>query len=200
MIFQVGRIALISGLLLGTLQLKAQNAEVTPADMIRLRSVTAEPISSPKYAVDVRGMSVDRDGRRDWLMLKVIYDTAPKWIDEITFTFYVVLQGDLANLPQGAQPLNLFSGTVTVVNVPQARKGETTMFLDPYTLMRYGKPTHVAVVISINGQPAAGMAEPESSAASKWWTKQTPNATPLLSRDKTPYALIEIDKQNTIKP
>lgn len=200
MIARIGHIVLLSFLLLGTYPLGAQTPQINPAELINLDSIEAELIYSPKYAVDIRGKSVDRDGKLEWLMVKAEYDTVLQWTDEITFTFYVLLEGDVQNLPEGAEPMNIFSGTVTVVNVPRVRDGETTMFLDPYTLARYGKPTYVAVVVTIDGKTAAGMAYPESSTASEWWKKKTPNQTPLLTRDKTPYALIEIDKQNTIKP
>lgn len=202
MISRVTRIALLSFLLAGTSHIFAQTAatEIPVSQMIRLRTVEAKAISSPNYNVEVRTESLKRDGSLRWLMVKAVYDTMPKWTDEITLTFYVVLKGKAEDLPQGAKEINLFSGTVTVVNVPRSKDNETSMFLDPYTLARYGEPTHVAVVVTINGQPAAGMAEPSSSAASQWWTKETPNQTPLLTRDKTPYALVEIDKQNTIKP
>lgn len=202
MIPRVMRTAIFCMLLAGTSEIFAQTAatEIPPSQMIRLRSVEAKQISSPNYNVDVRTESLKRDGSLKWLMVKAVYDTMPKWTDEITLTFYVVLKGKAEDLPQGAKEINLFSGTVTVVNVPRSKQAETTMFLDPYTLARYGEPTHVAVVMTINGQPAAGMAEPSASAASQWWTKETPNQTPLLTRDKTPYAFVEIDKQNTIKP
>ncbi len=202
MIRRVTRIAIFSLLFIGASRIYAQTAvtEIPVAQMIRLRTVEAKEISSPNYNVDVRTESIRRDGSLKWLMVKAVYDTMPKWTDEITLTFYVVLRGKVDDLPQGAKEINLFSGTVTVVNVPRTKESETTMFLDPYTLARYGEPTHVAVVITINGQPAAGMAEPSSSAASQWWTKETPNQTPLLTRDKTPFAFVEIDKQNTIKP
>ncbi|MDF3130090.1 hypothetical protein P0Y35_12855 [Kiritimatiellaeota bacterium B1221] len=202
MISQIGRIAIFSGLLLGILPLRAQSPQINPAEMIRVRSIEAETIASPKYAADVRGESLTRDGRLEWLMVKVIYDTAPKWTDEITFTFYVVLKGKAEDLPRGAKELNMFSETVTIVNVPETRNGETTVFLDPYTLARYGEATHVAVEVSINGQPAGKFANPSlpQNAPGGWWERETPNQTPLLTRDKTPYALIEIDKQNTIKP
>jgi hypothetical protein len=202
MIRRVTRIAIFSLLFIGASRIYAQTAvtEIPVAQMIRLRTVEAKEISSPNYNVDVRTESIRRDGSLKWLMVTAVYDTMPKWTDEITLTFYVVLRGKVDDLPQGAKEINLFSGTVTVVNVPRTKESETTMFLDPYTLARYGEPTHVAVVITINGQPAAGMAEPSSSAASQWWTKETPNQTPLLTRDKTPFAFVEIDKQNTIKP
>ena len=202
MIRRVTRIAIFSLLFIGASRIYAQTAvtEIPVAQMIRLRTVEAKEISSPNYNVDVRTESIRRDGSLKWLMVKAVYDTMPKWTDEITLTFYVVLRGKVDDLPQGAKEINLFSGTVTVVNVPRTKESETTMFLDPYTLARYGEPTHVAVVVTINGQPAAGMAEPSSSAASQWWTKETPNQTPLLTRDKTPFAFVEIDKQNTIKP
>lgn len=200
MTFRFGRALLFSSILLGILQLRAQvSPQPAASDMIKLRSVEAKEVASPKYAAEVRGESLKRDGRLEWLMVKAVWDTIPRWTDEVTFTFYVALKGNAADLPQGAAEVNLFSGTVTLVNVPQSKQGETTMFLDPYTLARYGEVQAVAVVINVNGQTAAGMAEPKSSEASQWWTRETPNETPLLTRDKTPYALIEVDKQNTIK-
>jgi hypothetical protein len=93
----------------------------------------------------------------------------------------------------------MFTGTVTLVNVPESRQAVTSMYLDPYTLMRYGEITNAAVVININGELAAGMAEPASSAQSQWWTKMTPNQTQLLNISETPYAFVEIDKQFSIQ-
>lgn len=199
--FKAGRVLIISCFLFGAFQLKAQNSgqRVPAKDLIRLRSVEAEVISSPNYSVDIRSTSVSRDGLRKWLRVQAEYDTAKEWTDQITFTFYVVLKGDKDDLPEGAPELNMFSGTVTVVNVPESRQAVTSMFLDPFTLARYGEVTNVAVVININGELAAGMAEPSSSAQSQWWTKMSPNQTQLLNISDTPYMLVEIDKQFNIQ-
>lgn len=201
MMLKVARVLCVGCFLLGTFQLKAQNSGqvVAAKDLIRLRSVEAEPISSPNYAVEIRSQSVSRDGQLKWLRVQTEYDTAKKWTDEITITFYVVLKGKVADLPEGAPELNMFTGTVTLVNVPKSRQAQTSMYLDPYTLARYGEVSNAAVVININGELAAGLAEPSSSAQSQWWTKMTANQTQLLNISETPYAFVEIDKQFSIQ-
>lgn len=203
MISKVGKAVFTVFVMAGVSIIGAQAQENAPAasEMIRLRGISAEAISSPNYSYTLRGMSTSNDGRANWLRVMAEYDTAPDWIDEITFTFYVVLQGDEDDLPAGVTSRNnLFSGSVTYVHVPTARRMVADLFLDPNTFARFGRPTYSAVVVTINGENAAGMAEPASSAASQWWTRETPNEIPLLTRKETPFALVEHDRLPTIKP
>jgi hypothetical protein len=184
---------LVPGLLL-----KAQAPTQVPvSQLLRVKDVDAGSVNTPQYDVSVRGMSIQRDGRRDWLMLFAEYETALEWTDEITVTFYVVLKGEAEDLPEGSKPLNLFSGTVTYMNVKKGNDHVATMFLDPNTFERYGKVEAVAVVFSINGQET-GKTEPASNV--KWWEREAPNAIPLLNRSESPWALIEMERHGTIKP
>jgi len=201
MMLKFARVLCVGCFLLGTFQLKAQTPsdQIPAKDMIRLRDVTAEAIRTPNYSVDIQSQSVTRDGIRRWLRIQAVYDTSQDWTDEITFTFYVVLKGKAKDLPEGAPELNMFTGTVTVVNVPKSRQAVTAMYLDTFTLARYGEVSNAAVVININGELAAGLAEPSSSAQSQWWTKMTANQTQLLNISETPYAYVEIDKQFSIQ-
>jgi len=186
----------------GLLPLQAQDRErETPASsMIRVRSLDANSLSSPEYSFNLRGRSTTRDGRRNWLVLEAEFDTAPRWIDEVTFTFYVVLEGRPEDLPEGARERNLFSGTVTYVNVKRGNRQLAQMFLDPNTFERFGRATFSAVVVTIGGQNAAVVANPSASAASEWWTRETPNEIPLLPKNETPYAFVEHDHTPTIQP
>jgi hypothetical protein len=182
----------------------AQAPRTPPAasELIRLRGVSAETTFSPDFSYSLRGRSTQRDGRANWLKVEAEFATAPNWIDEITFTFYVVLRGNANDLPEGARENNLFSGTVTYIHVPQSRRMVANMFLDPNTLARYGQPTYTAVVVAINGEPAARMADPaiDPEEPNLWWSRETPNEVPLLSRKETPFALVEHDHLPTIKP
>jgi hypothetical protein len=177
------------------------HAQTPPAaNLINIREVTAEPISSPNYDIQVRGRSPVRDGRREWLQVIAEYDTALEWTDQITFTFYVALTGEASDLPEGSKTTNVFSGTVTYVNVPEARKQTVDMFLDANTYQRYGKVIAVALEVQVNGQNAAFMTEPKSLEARRWWETETPNVIPLLPRSETPYQMMEIDRQGTQQP
>jgi len=179
----------------------SSSAQVAPPAVpasarINIRGVKMESEKTPDYAISARG-TVKRDGRADWLKLSCEYDILPPWTDEITFTYYVVLNGTPANLGPDRKPVNLFTGAVTYQNVKQGRH-TSTMFLDPNTFERFGRPSHVAVVVDIGGQPAGGKANPE--VATEWWKSEAPQPIPLLRRDETPWRFLEIEANNTIKP
>lgn len=169
------------------------------ANMINLRSVDASGVRTPEIAFRVQGSTV-RDGRREWLQVSAEFDTAPNWIDEMTVSFYVVLRANPSDLAEGANPVNMFSGNTTYVNVKQSRRQSVSMFLDPNTFERFGSVEAVAVLINIDGRPAAARVEPQRTAASRWWETQQPNAIPLLRRDQTPWSVVEIEQNLTIRP
>jgi hypothetical protein len=170
------------------------------ANLIRVTELEAEEIRSPQYDHSIRGTSTSRDGSLEWLQVRAEYATALEWTDQITFTFYVALRGEAENLPEGATPTNVFSGTVTLINVPQDKDHVVDMFLDPYTFARYGEVFAVAVQVEVNGQPAALSTEPESLASRRWWESESPNVIPLMNRYESPFRLIEIDKQGILQP
>lgn len=188
-------------LLCATQNLMAQErgAAAEPSTYLTVRGVKFDAVNTPEFSVDVRGASTRRGGRREWLQLTTEYDMALPWLDELTVTFYVVLNADARNFPAGAPLVNMFTGSVTYQNIKQGRH-QSTMFLDPNTLERYGRPSAVAVVFNVQGRPAGGSVEPQSTGASRWWTTQTPHSIPLLKRNETPWSLVEIEYFNTIKP
>ena len=170
-----------------------------PSTFITVRSVRFDAISTPDFQYNVRGVSTRRDGRRDWLQLTTEYDQDLPWLDELTVTFYVVLTADERNFPQGAPLTNMFTGSVTYQNIKRGRH-RSTMFLDPNTFERFGRPSAVAVVYNVQGRAAGGEVQPQNTAASRWWTTQTPHSIPLLNRAESPWALVEIEQFQTIKP
>lgn len=178
----------------------AQSPAPNASNLIKLRDVTAESISSPVYDISLRGYSPQRDGRREWLQLLAEFDTALDWTDQITFTFYVALKGEAKDLPQGSKEVNVFSGTVTYVNVPKGNRQLVDMFLDANTFERYGKVFAMALQVEINGEPAAFETQPSNLAARRWWETETPNVIPLLPRSESPYRMLEIDRQGTQQP
>lgn len=195
--------AILSMVLILIASAVAQTPAPDVSSLIRVKAPETDEVSSPQYDVSVRGMSINRDGRLDWLQVMAEYDTALDWTDEITFTFYVALQGELQNLPEGSKPVNVFSGTTTLINVPKNRDHMIDMFLDPNTFARYGKVFAIALEVSVNGQPLPEpLLVPDSPQMRQrmWWESETPNAIPLLSRSETPFRMIEIDRQGTVQP
>ncbi len=198
----LSRFLLLTALLIPVAGLRPQvpaAPEIPANQMVRIRNVQGGEMATPEYSVSVRGTSTRRDRGRSWLVLTSEFDTQAPWLDEITFTFYVVLEAKPGDLPPGAPTKNLFSGSVTYMNVKRGQH-VASVYLDPNTFERYGRPTHVAVIANIEGQQAGGAAQPPSSAQAQWWRSQTPHAIPLLRRDQTPFVNVEIESHNTIKP
>jgi len=180
-------------------QMAAPEGAVDPATLINIRGVRFDSMFTPEFSYSLRGRSTQRDGRRQWLQVSSEFDTSPEWMDEVTLTFYVVLRANARNLAEGANPNNMFTGTVTYVNVKRGRH-TATMFLDPNTFERFGTPQAVAVVFNVGGRQAGGDVQPRSTQESRWWTTMPPNGIPLLNRNETPYGLVEIEQFNTVKP
>jgi hypothetical protein len=176
-----------------------ETAERDPSTFISVRSVRFDAVSTPDFQYNVRGASTRRDGRHDWLQLTTEYDQDLPWLDELTITYYVVLTADQRNFPEGSPLVNMFTGSVTYQNIKRGRH-RSTMFLDQNTLERFGRPSAVAVVYNVQGRPAGGDVQPQATAASRWWTTQTPHSIPLLNRAESPWALVEIEQFQTIKP
>jgi hypothetical protein len=186
-------------LLTGLPSAKAQPSAVDPSTLINVRGVRFDSVKTPDFQFNLSGVSTRRDGRSDWLQVSTEFDSTAPWLDELTITFYVVLTADARNFPEGAQLVNMFTGSVSYMNVKRGRH-RSAMFLDHNTFERFGRPSAVAAVYTVGGRPAGGDVQPQNTAATRWWTTQTPHTIPLMKRNETPFALVEIEQFNTIKP
>jgi len=179
-------------------------AQTTPTNVsksIQLTEVDANEVAAPDYSGRARGLITGGHSSDDWLQVYVEFDTAAKWTDEITFTFYLALQGDPSNLPEGSKPVNVFKGSTTIYNVPGERGHMADAFLDANTFERYGDVFAIAVVAEVNGEPPVLLTkQPSSLQGRAWWETETPNFIELLSRYDSPYRLIEVDEQGTTQP
>jgi len=202
MAFFLRRCALLSLLSLFCSLSFAQNrtTPVAASDMVRLLDMEWEEVDAPQYDANARILPLNRGARLDWLQIQAEYATALDWTDEITFTFYVALNGDPENLPEGSSPRNVFSGSVTFINLPKGRDHKVDMFLDPYTFERFGDVFAVAVEVEVNGEAAGILTEPQELAVHRWWESQTPNYIPLLPRHESPFRLVEVEQQATTQP
>jgi hypothetical protein len=144
---------------------------------------------TPIYQTSMR---TQRSGRApDWWRAVVEFETAPDWVDELEFTFYAYLEDQSArNAPV------MFRGVVTYVNIPKGRHN-ADIFLHPNVIDRMGVIKQMAVVVKHQGMVVAT----ESSAQKpNWWEQFPPVNGVLLNRAQTPFALIDYDAYNVIKP
>lgn len=101
---------------------------------------------------------------RQWIVLELAYDTMPRNIDMLTFTWHVVLDTKTAtNKDREGQkklsPYSHFTVTTTYNNIPRGTHAASVV-LHPSYLECYGEPCAVAVVISdSNGQEIGGRTE-----------------------------------------
>ncbi len=162
------------------------------SDVIRIRRVEGDMVRAPQYQVS-GGQRTQR--QRQWLQVKTEFETAPDWIDEITFTYYIVLRNRRA--AEGEQEYNLFRGETTYVNVASMRRGQSAVFLHPSTVERYGDLFRVGVVITSQGRVLGMAGNPDSD--QRWWEQLPPRTGFVLNRMLTPFAMINFDDYEAIK-
>ncbi len=144
---------------------------------------------TPVFQTSMRTQSSARPP--DWGRVVFQFETQPDWLDELEFTFYVYVKDQSA---RGAEVM--LRGVVTYLNVAKGRH-QADIFMHPSTLSRMGRPEQFAVVIRHRG---AVVASGSTATTPNWWERFPPVDGVLLTRAQTPFALIEYDAYNLIKP
>lgn len=182
---------------------------LTPAPAVEEPVVTLQRIEgvgprarvpTPQYRTSV---PQGRATAGAWGQIAVVYDTAPEWIDDLTFQYYALLVREVRGEPP---EYSLFRGAVTYMDVPRGRGKESTAFLRPNTLLRHGAVIAVAVEVLHQGETIATLSqELRGSVADgreQWW--RNPNLTArdghILNRSQTPFTFVNFDEYETIRP
>ncbi|MBN1269252.1 MAG: hypothetical protein JXB04_06680 [Kiritimatiellae bacterium] len=158
------------------------------ARFIRIRKLDGLKVRTPEYKITtgtVQGKT------RDWFQLRTEYDTAPDWIDEVTFQYFVLVRGKEAR----ARP-TVLKGEITYVNVEKGNRHQSVAYLHPSTLARYGEVERMAVGVTYRGQT---IWETNPSGAQRWWEELPPVSGYILNRMETPFAMINFDDYEAIK-
>lgn len=185
-------------------QRPSQRPAAEPEPVLTVRSIQGvgprARVPTPQYRTSV---PQGRTPAGDWGLIAVSYDTTPDWIDELNFQYYALLLLE----PRGEAPVyTLLRGAVSYIDIPRGRNKESTVFLRPNTLLRYGLVIAVAVEITQAGETVAVESQelPRSIAEGRpeWW--RTPNLAPrdghILNRAQTPFIYVNFDEFETIKP
>lgn len=171
-------------------------------------------VDSPKIG---GGYSKKSSGRPSpWLEVEVTFDRAanprePLFLEELTINYYVLLKNEAVN--EDRKP-TMLTGSVTHVHIPQEKGLHSAMFVSPRALQRFfgGKvPVNAqqAIVdagVSISGKDgvlAIGSWKSQPRGDKGWWDNaELYTATPgfLLNKNETPFAPLEWDYFETIKP
>lgn len=172
----------------------AQQPAPAPSVPLIIRKITPTKVSTPEYQLR-KNQFVGRT--RDWFQITVDYDTAPTWVDEATFTYYVLV---LNKKPEpGVNPRTLFKGEVSYINIERG-KHKSDIYLHPSTASRFGDIERVAVQVSVGGRLVAMEGVPSGTVQQRWWESFSPQSGYLLNRKETPFAMINFDDYEAIKP
>ncbi|MCL1910262.1 MAG: hypothetical protein FWG05_04935 [Kiritimatiellaeota bacterium] len=154
----------------------------------------------------------NRSGGRakTWGVFDVTFDTAPEWIDDMSITYFLMLENDKAK--QGEKRMSLFTATFEYADIPGGAMGrdhKAGVVLPPNTLLRYGKPIGFAVQFSVGGQSAGdgyGTATGSLRGQDKWWinnnvigSEAVQKRTGLIERSKSVFSVADPDSYEVAK-
>jgi hypothetical protein len=138
-----------------------------------------------------------------WGVLDVTFSTTPEWVDDMTVTFYVMLQNPKADEKKGEKPMSFFTLTLSYSDIARGRDHKVGAVLQPAALLRYGRPIGVAAKISVGGKEVATKDDGEGPLknAEKWWENPKIVDSPkvqrrdgyLIDRMKSPFQLQDND-------
>ncbi len=159
------------------------------SDILRIRKMTPVTEKTPVFRTATQAQTSGK--LTDWWRVVVEFETAPEWIDELEFTYYVYMK-DQSN--RGAEVM--FRGAVTYVNIAKG-KHLSDMFLHPSSVARMGRVEQVAVVVKSKG---AVVAMESTAKTPNWWDRFPPVDGVLLNRAQTPFWVLDFDAYEAIKP
>jgi len=163
--------------------------------------------------------STGRPGQ--WLEVEVTFDRnemakAQKFSGDLVFTYYLLLKNE--GVTEDRKP-TLLTGSVTHVHVPQEKGLHAVAYVNPRTLAKFfdGKiPTNIpqtliSVGVEVKGEGGLlaikawqGKLGGTPQAPVGWWTdgaaKYTAVTGFILGKDKTPFASLEWDYFEQVKP
>lgn len=200
---------------IGAAPLYAQRAARAPAardpqqpreQILRVRSLeglgSRGKVRTPEF--DAR-TNITRGTRpqQEWVRIRLEYDTAPEWIDELTMRFHAL---SLATVDR-AKAYSLYTKTVRYGDIAEGRSHYATAFLLPVAVKRYGDLVAIAVEILHDGEVIEVAQDTDIDMPERWWENKvvtesetvTLRSGYLLDRSETPFALINIDDHEVIK-
>jgi len=159
---------------------------------LNIRKVDGGKLATPVFAV--KGNQSSTGKAKEWFQIYAEYDTEVEWVDELNFTFYVLVKGKA----RGAPAQTLFKGETTYIHVPAGNKHIADMYIHPNIIARFGDVERVAVEVRQGGRVLERGGKPPPS--EPWWERLAPVEGVLLNRNETPWALVNSDDYEIIKP
>ena len=167
--------------------------QTRPGAEFQLTKITKNFVSTPQFTY-TGAQQYPADARDRWLEIEVQFASAPDFTDELTFKYFVLLNG------------KLLTGEVTHTNVAAGRENRSVMYASPRTLARFlgrnalspNSVQNIAVQILQKGVLKDELSL--SRTAGQWYAAVPALNGFLLNKNETPFAPLYWDRYEQIKP
>jgi hypothetical protein len=189
--------AMKSGLLLAALSLVFAGcvfAQAPAASDIQLTKISRTLLPTPEFNTSGGGPTFRTNSRDRWLAIDVDFTAAPEWTDEVTFKYYLLLNG------------KLLTGEVSHTQILAGKELHSVMYVSPHAIAHLmgNRPLTTASVENIAVQAILqGVVKDELSlnrARPQWYATLQPLPGFLLNKNETPFAPLYWDHYEQIKP
>jgi hypothetical protein len=165
----------------------------TRAIDFQLTKITKNLVSTPQFTY-TGAQQYPANQRDRWLEVEVEFSATPDFTDELTFKYFILLNG------------KLLTGEVTHVNVGAGREHRSVMYVSPRALARFvgnGAVTpnsiqNVAVQIVKGGAIKDELSFARGPA--QWYAGLPALTGFVLNKNETPFAPLYWDRYEQIKP
>jgi hypothetical protein len=158
----------------------------------QITKITRHLVATPQYTYGgAQPYNIDQRGR--WLEVETVFAAAPEFTDELTFKYYILLNG------------KLLTGEVTHIHIPAGRELRSVMYVPPQTMTRLmgNRPVAETAVQNIAVLLVqAGAVKSELSlgrAAPRWYASLPAMPGFVLNKNETPFAPLYWDRYMQIK-
>ena len=165
----------------------------TRAVDFQLTKITKNLVSTPQISY-TGGQQYPTNQRDRWLEVEVEFAAAPAFTDELTFKYFILLNG------------KLLTGEVTHTNIAAGRENRSVMYVSPRTLARFMgnraiTPNAVEnIAVQIVQQGAIKGELSFARTAAQWYSAMPQLSGFVLNKNETPFAPLYWDRYEQIKP
>ena len=183
--------AAIASLLLLTLSSLHSFAQRSDYDILKISPAVD---MTPQITFQFGPESHPTPRSQQWLEVEVNFMARPEWTDELTFNYFILLNGEC------------LTGSVTHIDIPAGRDLYSVMYVSPRTIAKI-----------MNGQPLTGVAIQDvgvqivskgevlvtksykTRGATQWWQNQQQVSGKVLNKDQTPFGPLIWDRYEQLK-
>jgi hypothetical protein len=167
-------------------------AQTRPAAEFQVTKITKNLVSTPQFAY-TGAQQYPANQRDRWLEMEVEFSAAPAFTDELTFKYFILLNG------------KLLTGEVTHTNIAAGRENRSVMYLSPRTLARFmgnraitpNAAENIAVQIVQQGAIKAELSF--ARAPAQWYAAMPQVSGFVLNKNETPFAPLYWERYEQIK-